>query len=193
MKKSIRNTLMGTTISLAAMGASAADIFLTPASPTVNIGDTLTLTVQGANFTDLMTSGGVTVTWDPTVLSLTSSELDLASTLPVGFIPLTNTVGSGTLNLSAGTFGAAIGPAFDFFSMDFTALPPGGVSNVAVGLGVNGNWQDGLGLSIPNADVSYTGATVTVNEVPLPAAVWLFGTGLLGLAGVARRRNQAAA
>ncbi|MGE5241685.1 MAG: VPLPA-CTERM sorting domain-containing protein [Bacteroidota bacterium] len=25
--------------------------------------------------------------------------------------------------------------------------------------------------------------------VPVPAAVWLFGSGLLGLVGVARRRN----
>ena len=29
------------------------------------------------------------------------------------------------------------------------------------------------------------------NEVPLPAAAWLFGSGLLGLAGVARRRSSA--
>jgi hypothetical protein len=27
--------------------------------------------------------------------------------------------------------------------------------------------------------------------VPLPAAVWLFGSGLLGLIGIARRRNAA--
>jgi len=30
---------------------------------------------------------------------------------------------------------------------------------------------------------------VTVSAVPLPAAVWLFGAGMIGLAGVARRRN----
>ena len=30
----------------------------------------------------------------------------------------------------------------------------------------------------------------TVNAVPVPAAVWLFGSGLLGLVGVARRKSQ---
>ena len=32
--------------------------------------------------------------------------------------------------------------------------------------------------------------TGTLTAVPLPAAVWLFGSGLLGLIGVARRRSQ---
>lgn len=31
--------------------------------------------------------------------------------------------------------------------------------------------------------------TIELNEVPVPAAVWLFGSGLLGLVGVARRKN----
>ncbi len=31
---------------------------------------------------------------------------------------------------------------------------------------------------------------IVVNPVPVPAAVWLFGSGLLGLVGVARRRNR---
>jgi hypothetical protein len=32
-----------------------------------------------------------------------------------------------------------------------------------------------------------TGASPPINEVPLPAALWLFGSGLLGLLGVARK------
>lgn len=48
-----------------------------------------------------------------------------------------------------------------------------------------------------NADLSSTGvakdfkATVSVAPVPVPAAVYLFGSGLIGLAGLARRRMQA--
>lgn len=46
-----------------------------------------------------------------------------------------------------------------------------------------------------NANFSTTGATLEVNPavsaVPVPAAVWLFGSGLLGLVGVARRKKAA--
>lgn len=33
-------------------------------------------------------------------------------------------------------------------------------------------------------------AKIKVETVPVPAAVWLFGSGLIGLVGVARRRNE---
>jgi len=34
-------------------------------------------------------------------------------------------------------------------------------------------------------------AIADLSAVPVPAAVWLFGSGLLGLVGVARRRKTA--
>ena len=41
----------------------------------------------------------------------------------------------------------------------------------------------------PSASVWFD--NVTVGAVPLPPALWLFGSGLLGLIGVARRKNAA--
>jgi hypothetical protein len=75
----------------------------------------------------------------------------------------------GTATISCGTCddGAA-------YSLDYSAVvPPGdpsGFGGVAYGLHMEG----------------------FVSQVPVPAAVWLFGSGLMGLVGVARRRKKAA-
>ncbi len=51
-----------------------------------------------------------------------------------------------------------------------------------------------LGTSFAEFDngsfTSFSYEVSTLGAVPVPAAVWLFGSGLLGLVGVARRRNQ---
>jgi hypothetical protein len=41
------------------------------------------------------------------------------------------------------------------------------------------------------AGIKTVGPDADVSEVPLPAAAWLFGSGLIGLAGIARRRRTA--
>jgi hypothetical protein len=40
-----------------------------------------------------------------------------------------------------------------------------------------------------NFNANLTGTPDTV--IPVPAAVWLFGSGLLGLVGIARRKKKA--
>ena len=40
------------------------------------------------------------------------------------------------------------------------------------------------------ADVYFDNASLEVAAVPVPAAVWLFGSGLVGLIGIARRRKS---
>jgi hypothetical protein len=40
-----------------------------------------------------------------------------------------------------------------------------------------------------NADTAGASATTSVNAVPVPAAFWLFGSGLLGLVAMARRKK----
>ena len=39
------------------------------------------------------------------------------------------------------------------------------------------------------SDMAGQWGAVTISPVPVPAAVWLFGSGLLGLAGIARRKT----
>ena len=40
----------------------------------------------------------------------------------------------------------------------------------------------------PGFNAAFDGVATPVSAVPVPAAVWLFGSGLVGLAGVARRK-----
>lgn len=56
--------------------------------------------------------------------------------------------------------------------------------------GKTGFYDDGTwdaSIVFEGKDLSHISAYTTV--VPVPAAVWLFGSGLLGLVGVARRKN----
>jgi len=62
--------------------------------------------------------------------------------------------------------------------IDLNGIDLSGAGGVTVVLGV--------GLDQGSADFALAGALA---PVPVPAAVWLFGSGLLGLAGVARRKK----
>lgn len=41
------------------------------------------------------------------------------------------------------------------------------------------------------ADIYFDNASMVVEAVPIPAAVWLFGSGLIGLVGIARKKKTA--
>ena len=47
------------------------------------------------------------------------------------------------------------------------------------------NWCDGKNCTTS----AYFAGSMSVSQVPIPAAVWLFGSGLIGLAAVARRKE----
>lgn len=45
-----------------------------------------------------------------------------------------------------------------------------------------------FGFSLQSVNGNVVSTDIVNTAVPVPAAVWLFGSGLLGLVGVARRR-----
>jgi len=60
------------------------------------------------------------------------------------------------------------------------------------GLGTVENPSMCVGVeSVPMDNGVFIGSTIAVNAVPVPPAVWLFGSGLLGLVGMARRKKAA--
>jgi hypothetical protein len=74
--------------------------------------------------------------------------------------------------------GAAVGTAQTLYLMS------------TEGAGADANVYASTGALLLSLNGTLSGAPV--GAVPLPAAVWLFGSGLLGLVGVGRRRNPSA-
>lgn len=78
------------------------------------------------------------------------------------------------------------------FTLSGTALSDAGAGMWTGTLVSAGNIGTAWGSSFQNTQYSEVyNVNITANAVPVPAAVWLFGSGLLGLVGVARRRKQA--
>ena len=79
----------------------------------------------------------------------------------------------------------------NFLTLDFVATAAMNLATETVissGVGAAGGWLDGSNGSITIDPYG----SATLNAVPVPAAVWLFGSGLIGLAGIARRSTTKA-
>jgi hypothetical protein len=122
------------------------------------------------------------------------------SALSVGLNGDLKTLNTGTLDAFGGTSNGIIGtPQSSNVNLNFYG--EGFISGIGIGssaklYGVTANGATaGQVLGYDLGAISFDGSTLTFtgNTVPLPAAAWLFGSGLLGLLGIGRRRNVAAA
>ncbi len=90
--------------------------------------------------------------------------------IPMGGDPANFAGDTGLGILSCGACGVS-----DAFTLDYAAHVPLG---------------DASGFGGVAYALHLEGTVASVSSVPVPAAVWLFGSGLLGLVGVARRKSR---
>ncbi len=104
-----------------------------------------------------------------------------------GTATLAGTLDLDLTNLGSGIFKPGIGDAFDILTAESIIGEFDILSLAVIGGGLG--WQlDYLVDEIGTIDVARL-TVVEVAPVPVPAAIWLFGSGLLGLVSVARRKK----
>ena len=167
---------------------NAATITWSSTNNIVNQGDIFSLDVVGLGFVSNVDGGGVNLSFDPTKLNVLSVTID---ELVWDFV--TNT---GTINNIAGTVDGIMVNAWSNISGNFTVatiqfqeISGGSFLNSTIGITEYALNPWASGGSEINPD--FVNGTVTVSAVPVPAAVWLFGSGLLALTSIARRSRKA--
>lgn len=83
-------------------------------------------------------------------------------------------------------FGGSVGSSLGFYNLTTTSAHKETNSPYANASG------DGFWFLSTSGDLTYNIASAGTAPVPLPAAIWLLGSGLLGMAGIGRRRRNAA-
>ena len=166
-------------------------------------------------------STGTPINVDPTIVGFvdeTAGTWGVASTMPFFGLPWTasggiliSTPGSYSLDVVTGVVGAGTGVVasdgimnFDVAAgeiagiIDFAYSVTTGIKVVDVwGINPDGSLTAKRAPGMENGPFGGFNAAFNltapglVNPIPVPAAVWLFGSGLLGLVGVARRRKAA--
>ena len=119
---------------------------------------------------------------DPTV-NTSGTAIDLTGT--AGFNAITGPNQGGILGLQGFNFSGAVGTALNFFN-----TLKSGRSNVTNTEYANGT-GNGFWFLASNGDLSWNVPTGNAPPVPVPAAVWLFMSGLAGLGAIGRRRVAA--
>jgi len=167
----------------------AATISFNTTSVTAGIGDIITLDVLMDFTGDPTVGGGTDIFYDASVLSFQSFDFGTTTlTLDPSFSRSPDVLSNELEGLAFGNFGGLSGPGI-VGTLTFQAIA---VGDITLSMAETDNLLAGGAFTSattfgPQA-VSF--GTADVSIVPVPAAVWLFGSGLLGLIGVSRKHMK---
>ena len=153
----------------------------------------------GFSRTDSSVSGIATINGDYNLFSPGTLEIELFGTTPGslhdkvfvnGLVDLNaDSDTGGMLDLNLG-FAPSLGDSFLILENDGTDL----INGIFFGLPEGATFSAFFGGQQFAFNITYVGGTgndivLNASAVPIPPAVWLFGSGLIGLIGIARRRS----
>ena len=162
---------------------SAATISWNLSTANVNVDDVFTVDVVGTGFVNNVDGGGINISYDSSVLNVLSVSINDV-VWDLGY----NSVGA--IDNVAGTVDGIMVNAWSDVTGDFVVASiqmqaiRGGNSLLSLNEYLLNPWASAGSLVNPD----YVGAEVIVSAVPIPAAVWLFGSGLLLLTGFFKRK-----
>ena len=179
MNKKLLQLIGATALLFSSGGAALADtVGFSPNPAKVEVGVPFDVDIVGIEFTELA-GGTFDIGFDSTHLQINSVIIDpYFDFSPESGGPASGDVWPG-IAFDAFVNAPAAGD-FTIATINLTALVAG-TSDLVI---LNSEFFSATALLDP---VLLSG---TVNSVPVPAAVWLFGSGLLGLIGIARRKTS---
>lgn len=191
-------------LAVAQSHAAAIGLTLTPSTDPllVSAGDTITFSV-GMSPSQVITGYTLDIRYDTTEMSFVSASQQVpffsgALEPPFALDPGTTAGDPGSSGLATSSSGRASvlqttnsEPVGDLFNLTFSVTAPvlDGMADLTVGI-LNASADD-INPPIGGSpfDIDPNIVSTSIGAVPIPAAAWLFGSAVLGVAGLSRRRK----
>lgn len=183
--KALTLALAATFASLAMSAAQAQSLSITPTPLDVKVGQTFSLDVQAADFSNAILGGGFELAFDAKVLHLDSVVIPTTWEFARSGGTIDNNAGTVTDAFFA-TFSAPKAGAFLTGTLNFTAV---GVGSSAVTLSANALQPFTEDVTLNSVNPAFKSGLVNVAAVPEPSSVALALAGL-GMAGWIGSRRQ---